>query len=976
MIGRERELTLLTQLTHGVALIAGEPGIGKTRLLQSFAERSRTRVLWGRAWEAGGAPAFWPWIEVLRAVVQDRAALAALGRERLSVLAQLLPELGTQEALPPLDPAQARFRLFDAVLSLLTDAGPLAIVLDDLHAADAASLALLHFVARARSPRLLVIGAYRDVEARLSAEASELLAKIAREARYVPLARLDEREVGELTAGEDEQISAAVWQASEGNPLFALEMLRLLRTNRARGAALSGMPDTVRDVLKQRLDVVSAETRAFVVRASVLGRDVDLRLAGELFGDVQAALKEALAADLLFTREDGSATFSHVLLREAAYAELGDAEKRALHARCADVLWTRGAHPEAMHHAFLGGSSDVADKARQVAEEATRRLAFDEAAEMLERALPLAAGAEARCDMLLAAAHALSAAGYQGRSREKCLAALALAKELGDSDRVALATLAYGEMTNFAVVDQTLIAHPGHALALQAEGPLHARLLARLAAALQPADDFEQPLTLAREAIAASTRLSHPRTHLAVLLSATSAMSYFAAPDERIARNQELIALAESLGEPLRVARGWLRLAFDYVEHGDAAATDAAIAAYVDHAKRLQLPSLTWPGLLLRGMRAITLGRFSDAQALAEEARTIADKLDDPNAAFSLRMQRVGLAVQALRDDVLAAEAPDAIAMVERVADAVYAQAFAPVLRARIGQPAALPPLAKLTPRLSAAWIADASVELGQPAPIAHLLEPLLARNHVWGVFTMVCDAPIALSLARLTKRAEHYEQALKRADALGAAPWRARILLAYARDVGDKSRAARFTDEAHTIFERLGMGRSPLVMQRDGDLWTIKKGGDEARLKDSRGLQLLARLVEAPGVDHHVVDLMAPPGERGLRESSAALIDDVALARYKERLREIEAELDEAGDWNDAARAESLRAEQEALSEQLGHTYKGQSRKTASSADKARVNVRQRLMDAVSRIAELSPPLGEHLQRALRTGTYCRYSP
>src|SRR5262245_61274981 len=125
MIGREHELSVLTSLKYGVALVAGEPGIGKTRLLESFAEHATaggTRVIWGRAWEAGGAPAFWPWIQVLRALAQNREALAKRGPERIAVLSQLLPELG-EHALPQLDPAQARFRLFDAVLSLLTDAG-------------------------------------------------------------------------------------------------------------------------------------------------------------------------------------------------------------------------------------------------------------------------------------------------------------------------------------------------------------------------------------------------------------------------------------------------------------------------------------------------------------------------------------------------------------------------------------------------------------------------------------------------------------------------------------------------------------------------------------------------------------------------------------------------------------------------------------------------------------------------------------
>jgi DNA-binding SARP family transcriptional activator len=184
LIGRERELSLLldglgdAHAGRGTLfLIAGEPGIGKSRLSDEVAERARELgavTLFGRAWEAGGAPAYWPWVQAIRAYVRDRDPQAArdqLGRGAADV-AQMLPEL--RDWLPEvgepgsIDPEGARFRLFDATASFLRAAAaaqPIVIVLDDLHAADASSLLLLEFVAQQLSEmRVLVLGLYRDVE--------------------------------------------------------------------------------------------------------------------------------------------------------------------------------------------------------------------------------------------------------------------------------------------------------------------------------------------------------------------------------------------------------------------------------------------------------------------------------------------------------------------------------------------------------------------------------------------------------------------------------------------------------------------------------------------------------------------------------------------------------------------------------------------------------------------------------------------
>src|SRR5690348_9160830 len=180
-VGRGRELEELAGGIEdaragrgGLWFVTGEPGIGKSRLLEEAARVAADRdvhVLWGRCWEAGGAPAFWPFIQVLRALLRIGGELAASLQPYAFELAELLPELRDGEharASSPLPPEQARFRLLDALSRALCDAAsraPLFLLLEDLHAADPSSLVLLDFVSQAlRGAPLLVIGSYREAD--------------------------------------------------------------------------------------------------------------------------------------------------------------------------------------------------------------------------------------------------------------------------------------------------------------------------------------------------------------------------------------------------------------------------------------------------------------------------------------------------------------------------------------------------------------------------------------------------------------------------------------------------------------------------------------------------------------------------------------------------------------------------------------------------------------------------------------------
>src|SRR5881394_3974700 len=200
-VGRERELAQIGAALEAAAggrgqllLLAGEPGIGKTsvadRAAAAAAERGFT-VLWGRCWEAGGAPAYWPWLDIIAelARVFDEATLVRVLGDGASLLGEIVPELRARlpdtpaGAAPPVE--EGRFRLWRAVSALVHEAAkakPLLLVLDDLHAADHSSLSLLHFVARQLRPmRVLLLASYRDVEARMDAATGGLLSRIGRE---------------------------------------------------------------------------------------------------------------------------------------------------------------------------------------------------------------------------------------------------------------------------------------------------------------------------------------------------------------------------------------------------------------------------------------------------------------------------------------------------------------------------------------------------------------------------------------------------------------------------------------------------------------------------------------------------------------------------------------------------------------------------------------------------------------------------
>ena len=505
-VGRTGELAALTADLDaavgghgGVALVAGEPGIGKTRLVEELAARASVRgavVLWGRCWEGAGAPAFWPWVQVIRGYVQVQAEDPASLRHDLGAgaadIAQLVPAVHDRipdlPASPPLEPEADRFRLFDSLAGFLRTAAarrPLLLVLDDLHWADVPSLALLRFMSRelegGEGSGPLVVGSYRHTEVDQGHPLLAAVADLTRgQHRWLLLGGLGEREVAgfmALVAGAEPsaELAAEVYRQTDGNPFFVTEVVRLLASQgrldpAARGSTVlgSGLPEGVRAVVAERLSRLSGDCRRILEVASVVGRDFELRVLQPASGlnaeRLLVLLEEAEAARLVgvVPGELSRWRFAHALVREVLYEGLLAARRVRLHGLVADALEAvyaaePGPHlAELAHHLVEAapGSEQTAARAVRMATLAARRslqmLAWEDAAELFQRALAALdlterpGSQQQRCELLLAVGEARMAASDVPAARTAYQQAGELARRIGSPEALAGPAWAWG----------------------------------------------------------------------------------------------------------------------------------------------------------------------------------------------------------------------------------------------------------------------------------------------------------------------------------------------------------------------------------------------------------------------------------------------------------------------------------------------------------------------------------------------------
>ncbi len=306
-IGRHQELdqlqAALDEALSGrgqVVMLAGEPGIGKTRIAQELAgvaDRRGARVLWGWCYEREGAPPYWPWLQCIRAYIEtaDADQLSQDMGPGAADISEILPELtiklGGLERPPALEPEQARFRLFFSITTFLKNISrsqPLVLVLDDLHWADESSLLLLEFLAREiAASSVIVVATYRDIEVTGSHPLVQTLGSLVRESHFqrVQLGGLSRDEVGEfVTAHAGIKVAGAVvdsvYQRTEGNPLFVGEVVSSVSPEEITRDQdwIASIPEAVREAILRRIGQLSETCNQMLRTASVIGRDFDLQL--------------------------------------------------------------------------------------------------------------------------------------------------------------------------------------------------------------------------------------------------------------------------------------------------------------------------------------------------------------------------------------------------------------------------------------------------------------------------------------------------------------------------------------------------------------------------------------------------------------------------------------------------------------------------------------------------------------------------
>ena len=1058
LVGRSFEMDAIARAIDAVGrgrghmlMLSGEPGIGKSTLARHAADIAAEQgiaVFWGFSWEGGGAPAYWPWTQLLGSLTAELAPPNQLTDK----LQQLLPDQECCEEVPGLQPHQAQFQLLESVRRLLDHVArkqPLAIVLEDLHAADAASLHLLNHIARHVSAvPIVVIGTFREAEARRM-ESGESLWNACRNAEVLPLQRLgadevraylDSRQAGGMSAADVERLL----RTTEGNPLFLAELVGLLVQSDGEDLPL---PASVQQVIRQQVELLPEDTRGTLAAGSILGREFDTAsLAAISDSDepgLESSLLVAIDAGLLRRTTEGQYRFAHVLHRDVLYQDMPEADRARLHVAYGHFIMSRiesgdeDRWTELANHMRAAGSEHRAEAIeawRHAARRAMQRLAFEDAVMFLAKALAaLDEGPRFdprdRYELLLECASAAHLTGDTETGHGYCRDAFDIARSLSDATLMAEAALTWGSAIVVARVDSELIAALRECLGALPENdaPLRARVQARLAGALQPAPNPAEPMDMAREAIALARTTNDEYVLYSVLRSAISALMDFAPSDETLALNEEFGALAEKYGDVPGQFRSKLRLMICACEMADRVRMDVYIEECYHLAERIGLPHYRWRAASARAMQATIDGDFARANQLLDAAQAYADEADEFEAKVTIPLQRFAILIDWDSD------AGESLEQIEARLQDAYASGMpnaeffvTPFINSHKHPPH--PEVARrmlsnklIVERTFAGGDRYSLCRLGELAALAKDTElaeriyrinlPYVEHCATLGLMGTSCSGPIAWSLGVIAASLGKHDEALELLDkALGIAesmrgpPWIARIhadISRIAGEAGDEERSKRHAAAFEKQRDRLRLRdvRSassdtpiaatpaqasppvetsvPFSLAKDGELWRVEFGSAAAMLKASRGLDLLAALVERPHEEIHVLDLSGGGAVKDERESGPA-IDPEARKQYEQRIRELREELEEAESFGDAGRADAARGEIDFITRELSRAFGlgGKARPGGDAAERARVNVRRRLTDAIRRIGEQLPDAGRYLENTIKTGTYCRYTP
>jgi len=598
-VGRQAEYeTLLKKLSEAanrrgsVVLLAGEPGIGKTRLTEEFCEHasSSATIIRGNCYESDVAAPFGPWLEALRSLAEQlgddqlRDALGDTAPEIATLLPDLRRKLPDTGEVMKLDPESERARLFDAISAFVKNAAkdkPLVIFMDDLHWCDKPSLLLLEFVARGiATERIVIVGTYRDMEVDGVHPLAQTLAALRRFEHHERLAikGFPRKEIDALLVAiepsEESQpvrrvLSAVLSRQTEGNPLFVREVITTLIesgkivhedgrwTSHVTDVAELGIPEGIREAIGRRLSRMSDGCNQMLGRASAFISGFtweELAAISDEPGDqLLDYLDEALGAQLVAERSRGQYYFTHALVRATLYDELSTPRRVRLHRRAAESLETLYAddidsHLSELASHYVASMGGHAEKAIEYSIRAGKRAmemaAWEEAAEHYGRALEAMsedADQEQRCRVLLNLAECEHIACRFQEGVHLSRSAAAAARGIESAELLSRAALEFDQ----------------NAQKLEANLTLERLLLLNEALGLLDADDSSIRASVLSRRVQAASAVANVQAGL----TSAGFLAWTGNKDEHLLdQAREALAMAQRVGDDLAIADACLFL--------------------------------------------------------------------------------------------------------------------------------------------------------------------------------------------------------------------------------------------------------------------------------------------------------------------------------------------------------------------------------------------------------------------------------
>jgi DNA-binding CsgD family transcriptional regulator len=711
-IGRQEELAramncyaAARQGQAHVVLVAGEPGIGKTRLLDEIAVRAAhdgAIVLRGGASEAEGMPPYLPFLEAFGRYIQEtpvdqlRTQVAATSPLLASILPELLTCLGEFPVSRPLPTEQARFRLYEAIGAFLQVIGlssVLILLFDDLHWADTATLDLLcHIVRRQPEAHVLIVGAYRDSELERNAALRRTMADLSRrriltEVAVKPLSHQEIEALATSLLGCPLRpaVSSLLYVQSEGNPFFAEELLHgwmetgaLIRQH-GQWIAIAPLeqmlPPSIIGALRQRFERLSTELIDDLRVAAIIGRTFDSSLLAAIRQQelevVEEHLLEAARAHLVYADQLDRFTFSHDKIRECLYAEVSASRRRRLHGLIGHLLEERSGQEEPIHQVYqlaelafhFAHSDDRArgiDYSQRAAAQALQAFAVEEALSHYRTALTLLQPDDRRYgELLLTVGEVTLLAGKEGEAEHLYEAAqrwFTLGK-----DREALARSAHGLGRAYWRQDKRAEARAAFEQAIALLANQHCAELVKVLADVSVLltvylDQQEEGMAYAQQALKLAQALGdvdlETRTQRMVASNLASLRSSDLCPVLQFV--EQVLAQAESNGDLVEAAECCFNLAVAHYWMAEITRSHVASAHRLALAERSQQQhhlrtAYSWQVLLFASQ-----GLWTEAERVISLARPIVDALSDPVPDAFLRQFCGFLAYQ--REDYAIAE--------------------------------------------------------------------------------------------------------------------------------------------------------------------------------------------------------------------------------------------------------------------------------------------------------------------------------